>query len=389
LNKYKEKISCLFYQIKKKFFENYNLILFGESDEISKKLLGDINYYHIKDIKYNSYKNINFFFLIKIFFSLKSLKALIKDGIFVSYLVSVISFYKPKLFLTFIDNNIKFYYLKKYFNTVKFVAIQNGARHKLYDLFGHPDIKKKNLSCDAIFVFGGDIKKMYKRYISANFYTVGCYRNNLFKIQKIKKKRTIVFISQFRNHDENSYINHFGEKVITWRQFNKIIYEVLPIILDFSFKNNLKLLILGCYKPWQIEYDYYKKILNKTSHWQFIKAESYKKSYFTIDSSELVVNIWSTLGYESLSRSNKTCFLRSKNFGSFDDRNFGWPGKYNERGRFFTNEINKKKIYSILNYLKNVSNNDWLIQCNKYKKDIMKYEYGNDRIINFIKSSLK
>ena len=370
------------------FRKSYDLILFGETDVSSKKLLTNISYYHIRGLTYNCFKNLNFFFLIKIFFTIRSLKALIQDGILVSYLVSVISFYKPKIFLTFLDNHLKFYYIKKYFSETKFISVQNGARHKLYDIFGHPNLLEKKLSCDVIFLFGNDIKKIYEKYISAKFLIAGCYRNNLFPIQKTKKKKTIVFISQFRNKNENSYIDHFGEKIITWREFNKITSEILLVIREFAIKNNFKLLILGSYRPWQIEHNYYKKILKKSLFWQFIKQDGPQKSYYTIDSSEIVVSLWSTLGYESLSRQNKTCFFRHKNFSSFDDRNFGWPGNYGGTGKFFTNKIYKKDIFTILNYLKDVTNNDWLVECNKYKKNIMRYEYGNNKIINFIKSNL-
>ena len=65
-----------------------------------------------------------------------------------------IKYINPKLVITTIDNNINFYKLKNILK-IKFVVIQNGARHKINDIFGNLEIEKfileNNKCADTIF----------------------------------------------------------------------------------------------------------------------------------------------------------------------------------------------------------------------------------------------
>ena len=179
------------------------IIFFDIVDNIILKRFAKTNFIILN---LNLKKEVNFFVFCKIFISPKFIKILISHGILVAYIASYIKYSDAKKVITCVDNNIRFYYLKKYFKTVKFLSIQNGARHVFMDIFGNPNINKQ-LSCDNIFVFGNSIKQQYKKIIDTDIQTVGCFRSNNYNIFKIKKKNTILFLSQFRSFPEEKLWN--------------------------------------------------------------------------------------------------------------------------------------------------------------------------------------
>lgn len=175
--------------------KKYEIVVFGESDQTSYSLIKKYDCYFIKNVSRSNFKKINLFFLLRIFFSKVCIKSFFRDGFLVSYTLSILLYFKPKLCLTFLDNHIKFYRLKSYIDNIYFISVQNGARHKLYDLFGHPEINKKNLYADTILAFGNNIKKEYTKYINSKVITAGCYRNNKYCINRLKKKKNSFYFS--------------------------------------------------------------------------------------------------------------------------------------------------------------------------------------------------
>ena len=103
------------------------------------------------------------------------------------YFTRVIKTVNPKLIITYHDNHINFYKLKKIFPDKKFIAIQNGYRFKKNDIFEKLGIKE-NLSCDYIFCFGNAVARLYRSMIKTKTICHGSLKNNIVKIKEKKKK---------------------------------------------------------------------------------------------------------------------------------------------------------------------------------------------------------
>ena len=136
----------------------------------------------------------------------------------------------PKIVITFIDNNLSFYLLKKDFPKIKFISIQNGYRF-LNDqmLFTLNNTKPRNdyYSADYYFVFNVQIKKIMEQYINADYIVSGSLRNNKLPMSEPEYKFTgnIGFISRFtpailkslneKNENNPDYIVHkFSSKLL-------------------------------------------------------------------------------------------------------------------------------------------------------------------------------
>ena len=312
------------------------------------------------------------------------------DCFYVSYIGAYIKLTSPKVVITCIDNNPSFYKLSKYFPNIQTVFIQNGNRVVHGDIFESLCLSKKQ-HVDYMLVFGKAVGDLYSKYISGNVIPIGSLKNNSISRKNYfsnKEKNKVVFISQWRRKPINSLFISTYE--IEYELFYDAEKKVLTFLSHWCIVNNFKLEICGCSLFESDEELLFFKQIITDFRFEFSKKESVIDSYSCIDKAGIVVFVDSTLGYESLSRGNKTaCFsIRSEILG-WDDRSFGWPKKLPISGPFWSNEIDINQFENIMNYLKNVSNKDLKNMVNKILPDIMVYDGGNNRLKELFSSLYK
>ena len=112
---------------------------------------------------------------------------------------------------------------------------------------------------------------------------------------------------------------------------------------------------------------------------EFFEAPGSYTSYQAVDSAEIVVSTDSTLGYESIARGKKTAIFSIRStLLEMSDCAYGWPADYPDEGPFWTNKPDSDIFIRILDYLFEVSDEQW-------KKDVestnfsslMEYDPGN------------
>lgn len=127
------------------------------------------------------------------------------------------------------------------------------------------------------------------------------------------------------------------------------------------------------------EEKFYVEIL-KNKNFIFHKEKSnFCVSYNIIDSAMLCITLNNTLGYENLARNNKTYFINvnDRNLGCDSFLKFGYPGKFNEKGFFWTNKFDPKKTISEINYIYNLTNEEWKNETHEIIKKIIIYDEDN------------
>ena len=125
-------------------------------DEMNSSILQNIIKKDFSVLKVRDEKEIYFWIFLQqiIFFDFK----------FLTYCKNYIKFTSPKIIITFIDNNIDFYRLKKNFKNINFISIQNGNRSN--DWFKNANfVKSNNFICDHFFVFNKNFLKKYQNFI--------------------------------------------------------------------------------------------------------------------------------------------------------------------------------------------------------------------------------
>merc|ERR1711991_1044691 len=94
--------------------------------------------------------------LIKILFNLQ-----FKMIYYIHHYIKTVN---PKIIITFTDNSIFFYKLKKDFPNIKFIAVQNGYRRRVGDIYDNLSKNKDKLMADYIFTFGKLTGDTYSKY---------------------------------------------------------------------------------------------------------------------------------------------------------------------------------------------------------------------------------
>ena len=273
------------------------IVIYAEYTEIINDFLKPEQYY-ILDVRY---KSINLRILAK---SLVNYKLKWKPK---HYLQTFLSELNPSYIITFIDNDVRFWNIKKYLKTTETVFVQNGWRDSSVDIFSTLSPKDHNcFKVDKMFVFNTVIGNEYKKYITGDVYPVGSYRNNSIEINKRSTNDGVVFISSYT--PEWKTLSNC-KKLANYQGLEKILFALLCKIFR---EKKIKLSVLGKQhsRLSQIEEKFYKQIDNNFIFIPMTKEK--RKNYRHIDASKLVVSLDSTLGYESLARGKRTAFLTDR-----------------------------------------------------------------------------
>ena len=280
--------------------------------------------------------------------------------IYFNYLKSYIKLSNPEYLITFIDNDKRFYELKKYFNNIKFIAIQNGYRFFKNDLFELIENSQFILNCDEYYCFGDQVKHYLKNKINAKCYAIGSLKNNFCKISEETKKKNICYISSYG---------------ISTNTFEK---QILENLMKYCDKKNIKLEILPRTNL-PDEENFYKKILKNNNFILHKKSDDFCNSYKVVDSAMISITLNNTLGYENLGRENKTYFINvnDRNLDCNSFLKFGYPEKFEEKGFFWTNKFDPKKTIEEIDYIYDLSSAEWKNQTNEIIKKVIIYDPGN------------
>jgi surface carbohydrate biosynthesis protein len=340
------------------------------------------------DVLYTRKESINIPILIKSLFCKKY------EKFFFNYYYTYIDYVKPKVIVTYIDNDIFFYRLKKYFKNLITIVIQNG--HRGEDLFSAlREYKKDKLSVDYIFAFSEIYKKLYLGSLNTNVIVHGSLKNNMFPIKKTEKPKSLLFISNLAFNYK--YFN-FGtrnyklRKAYTFEEYHKSEAQLIPLIVKSCKKYSLDFGICGradinneYYVKY--EYDYYKSLIGTDFKWEYFPTESMNEKFNLIDKFSSVIFIDSYLGYEAIARKKPVLAItiRDEIFKVISGRNFGFPEILQDKGPFWTNTFDPEYIKQIIHSVTCMSQSEWEQYCKKYIPKVAEYDFDNKKLFNLIK----
>jgi len=277
----------------------------------------------------------------------------------------------PKIVITRNDLAINFFKIDKKGKKFKTVAMQNGLRDDEM-LWLLEKYNNERLTVDYLFVLGDAIKKIYEQYITGKVISAGSLINNVIPKVPQRNEQRIVFISRYGHPGK---IKKIKNEDFRWKEwYADYEYRLIKFLEKYAEKNSKQLVIIGA-KPSGDEVQYYQNIIERDT--VFLPRKDEFSSYREIDKAGVVVSIVSTLAYESIARGNRTAVF---SIVGNDSYNFGWPNKYEDKGPFWTN-VEDEKIYTeILDYLFEISDEEWENVRSNIIDDLMVMDWDN-RII--------
>ena len=299
-------------------------------------------------------------------------KGSISDAYEDCYIKSV----NPSVIITYIDNSFRFYSISNRHSGIKTMFIQNGWRGGVADTMNsivndfslNAEFGKVDLMC----TYGEVMGEWYSKYLSGEYFSVGSILNNQFPIARKEKKRRIAFVSNLNSK-------------------NHILSEATECVLQnlklYSKRQSIPLAIVGRSDE-NSEKNYYFDMLGADV--EFISKRDLSSSYEYLDESEVSVSIDTSLGYETVSRGNKNAFFSILGyFTNSDGHNFGWPAIYIDKGAFWTNYPDPKEFFRILDYLFEVTQEEWEKEIKKTNfSSLITYDQDNTIVKSIIEDAI-
>jgi len=354
--------------------KNSDILIFDYvGSENFTKYLKNYNY----DILHTRGEKINLFVTLKCLLNFKIN--------FENYVNEYIKISKPKIVITFIDNNYFFYNLKKLNPEIKTIFVQMGIRSHFVDIFGRKEIlnKKEYLAVDYMFTSNDIIGKKYNTFIKGKFVSIGYFKNNKNLINSNFKKKEILYISTHRNTELDKKI--YGK--YTWSDVIKNDEIFLKWLNHFCILHKIKINILSRYNKNKNESKKEKFYFDKfIGNYKFISDGN---SYKIIDKYKYIVTNDSTLGIENLARGGLTAFICNRlNIYPFNTRKFGWMEGFPKIGFFWTHRNNINEFSRVLNNIIFGKKKKILKEINYYQKKIVEYDKDNKKFKFIIKKIL-
>ncbi|AXX16242.1 LA_1612 family putative O-antigen biosynthesis protein [Leptospira borgpetersenii] len=331
----------------------------------------DERYVSILDVRGESF---NFYILLKCFLTFQ----ISKKHYYAYYINSV----RPKVVMTFIDNNWPFYSLKKMCPTITTVLVQNGLRANLDEQFGS-EISKDSL-VDFMFLFNKNIGAIYSKNLKGKIFGSGSFLNNYHSVSNQNKDKSILFISQYRPKNDSGVFFYVNGRSISYDEFYLTEEFLLNKLSAYCDRSGFRFVIKASNsKDVEDQYKFFKEKIG-SGNFDFLTQNKSLSGYNVVDQAQVIVGIDSTLVYESIARGNRTAFFTLRS--AFDpSRKFAWPADYPESGPFWTNKMDVSEFERVMDYITQVSDEDWEAARLKYVKDLMEYDPGNSQFISLMK----
>jgi surface carbohydrate biosynthesis protein len=311
----------------------------------------------------------------------------------VEYVREYIKFVRPKLIISYIDNNPSFYNLKN-ISSARTLFIQNSNRSSFNDIFFDTfdskmnllnEIKEKKFYVDYMLMWNNKIGKLYNKFIKGETISIGSFRNNFLIKKKLPlKNKIILFISNFKNMNKSDKIKGIGE----YKNFIKNEKKLLRLIRDYCVINNLQIHVLGKYlnNP-NTEKKYFNKFFSCVNNYKFIPATYSRETYSIALKYHIIVAIESSLGHEMLAQKRRVAFFSThEDTYPMNTLYFDWLGKRKKSGPFWTNKLTKNNIKNVLDFLIRSTDAQWIEKLNKYKSNLMNIDKNNRTFVQIIKN---
>jgi surface carbohydrate biosynthesis protein len=300
---------------------------------------------------------------------------------FDAYVDAFIDCVRPKLIVTFTDNDPKFYSLAARHPGVRTLFIQNGSR-SYDDVFGTLDQLRRlplTLRVHRMMTFGSGIGAEYSKYISGEFVPMGSLKNNAVPRTHATKPGTIAYISQYRNLPAVAVSDRMVSRAEFYEQVDRV---VLAFLLQYAKARHKALFIVPCAhlssgREQPNERRYYNELLGQEM--EFYRGTTPFASYDAVDSAEVVVGIDSTLTFESAARGNKTAFFAIRgHFLDLPHVKFGWPEHRSDEGPFWSSRPDPAAFERVMDHLFAMSDAQWQSELRDQGFDnVIVYDPGN------------
>ena len=355
--------------------ENIDILVL---DQANKNFLKD--YCFPKNLSYEFIDIDKILFVKEKFFIWNLLRKIISNGLnLASFIAAVVDSKRPKIVISYIDNNPVIQKLGLILPSQKIILIQNGIRINQKHSYGL-------VAGKAPIIFGyGEIHEKFLNTLNIvpkKFYRVGSLKSGIFLSQISKKKilddkdEYISFISQYIPKKSQCEFN---------KNLNQISEKIFKYSLDWCRENKIKLTLIMRYSRasdlYEEELNFFLKLLDIKNEFfsYFAKDTDDLESYHVAFNAKINLTAYSTLGFEIFGIGGKVLFYKG-----IDDSLDFIPDSLN------IEKINKQTIFRKMDSLYKICDKDFLNQTKKIRNNLFaKDKFPAHTVIkNYIKNEI-
>ena len=299
-----------------------------------------------------------------------------------AYIDCFIEKVRPKLVVTFIDNNLTFYSISQRHSSLKTMFIQNGTRGYYADVFELLDAvsiqARDAMTVDYIMPFGSIVGSEFARHIKGNVIPIGSLKNNHLPKAHIRQTDVVAFVSQW--HKDGLFMHEVFYSQESF--FSQADQPIIQFLVTYTHKNNKRLMIVPRNNKNSsdraAEEAYFRELVGDDV--AFSEPDGAYSSYQTVDSAAVVVGVDTTLLYEAIARGTKAAIFSTRsNLLGIKGFTYGWPGEYLDDGPFWTHHPNPENFERIMDHLFEINDEQWHAELAEHSFDkVMTYDPGNN-----------
>lgn len=272
--------------------------------------------------------------------------SLFRQRFFDGYLDTMLWLHKPKVILTIIDNDFRFWNIRARHSNIVTIAVQNGYRDKDDPVFSANSHEAAS-GVTHLFAFNKSIGNAFSNAARVdNLHPHGSYRNN--RIEKLDREREGAgWISQFRPESA------FPDNAPSHAEFFQRETDAVRTFFKWAKSRDLPFTVLGSQSGDTSlqEIRWFSRVL-EIDDLRYVPKADLQASYQRVDKMQIVANVSSTLGYEALARGAKCVFfnLAAKSPG-VPSWIFGWPMTFEVLPEFVCENTIQEDVESRLDNL--------------------------------------
>lgn len=271
---------------------------------------------------------------------------LFRQRLFDGYVDSMLWLLRPKVVVTIIDNDFRFWKLMARHRNIVTIAIQNGIRDKNDPVFS-PDSHVSGSGVTHLFAFNKSIGSAFSSVARVEYlHPHGSFRNN--RIVKLGVERQGAgWISQYRRE------SNWADKTLSHAEFYQREADAVRAFFKWAKSRGLPFYVLGSQPATTTheEVQWFSSVLGIKELICLPKIDL-QTSYQRVDKMQIVATVSSTLGYEALARGAKCMFFSSAaKRGTAPSWIFGWPMSFEKLPEFVCTSTSEKDIESGLDHL--------------------------------------
>ncbi|EMN24221.1 hypothetical protein LEP1GSC065_1481 [Leptospira kirschneri serovar Sokoine str. RM1] len=242
----------------------------------------------------------------------------------------------------------------------------------------------KNYIVDFMFLFNKNIGAIYSKNLKGKIFGSGSFLNNYHSVSNQNKDKSILFISQYRPKNDSGVFLFVNGRSISYDEFYLTEEFLLNKLSVYCDQNGFRFVVKASNsEDIEDQYKFFKERIGN-ENFDFLTKDNIVNTYDAIDQAQIIVGVDSTLVYESIARGNKTAFFTLRS--AFDpSRKFAWPTDYPESGPFWTTKMEVSEFERVINYITQVSDEDWETTRLKYVRDLMEYDPDNSQFLYLMK----